>query len=44
MPEHAVPSIIRYENMVGESDYVTLIKFVDYFDVTLDCLLGRTDK
>ena len=39
-----MPSIIRYENMVGESDYVILIQFEDYFDVTLDYLLGRTDK
>lgn len=37
-------SISRYENMEREADYATLIKFADYFGVTLDYLLGRTDK
>ena len=36
-------SISRYENMEREADYATLIKFADYFDVSLDYLLGRTD-
>ena len=36
-------SISRYENGVREADYATLIKFADYFDVSLDYLLGRTD-
>jgi len=37
-------SISRYENGEREADYETLIKFADYFDVSLDYLLGRTDK
>ena len=34
-------SISRYENMEREADYETLIKFADYFGVSLDYLLGR---
>ena len=34
----------RYENLEREADYETLIKFADYFDVSLDYLLGRADK
>ncbi|MBQ8850707.1 MAG: helix-turn-helix transcriptional regulator [Clostridia bacterium] len=37
-------AISRYENLEREADYETLIKFSDYFDVSLDYLLGRTDK
>ena len=37
-------SISRYENMEREADYKTLIKFADYFGVSLDYLLGRTEK
>ncbi|MBQ8746289.1 MAG: helix-turn-helix transcriptional regulator [Clostridia bacterium] len=37
-------SISRYENMEREADYETLVKFADYFDVSLDYLLGRTDE
>lgn len=37
-------AISRYENMEREADYKTLIKLADYFDVTLDYLLGRSDK
>ena len=37
-------TISRYENLEREADYETLIKFADYFDVSLDYLLGRTDK
>ena len=37
-------TISRYENMEREADYTTLIKFADYFGVSLDYLLGRTDK
>lgn len=37
-------SISRYENGEREADYETLIKIADYFDVSLDYLLGRTDK
>lgn len=35
-------SISRYENGEREADYATLIKFADYFDVSIDYLLGRT--
>ena len=37
-------TISRYENIEREADYVTLIKFADYFDVSLDYLLGRNDN
>ena len=37
-------SISRYENCEREADYETLIKFADYFDVSLDYLLGRTEQ
>ena len=37
-------TISRYENMEREADYETLIKFADYFGVSLDYLLGRTDN
>ena len=37
-------TISRYENMEREADYETLVKFADYFQVSLDYLLGRTDK
>ena len=37
-------TISRYENLEREADYETLIKFADYFEVSLDYLLGRTDK
>ena len=37
-------SISRYENREREADYETLIKFADYFNVSLDYLLGRSDK
>ena len=36
-------TISRYENEVHEADYETLILFADYFDVSIDYLLGRTD-
>ncbi len=36
-------SISRYENGVREADYKTLIAFADYFHVSVDYLLGRTD-
>lgn len=36
-------SISRYENEVREADYATLIKFADYFNVSIDYLLERTD-
>ena len=37
-------TVSRYENLERQADYATLIKFADYFDVTLDYLLGRTEK
>lgn len=37
-------SISRYENGEREADYNTLIKFADYFGVSLDYLLERTDN
>ena len=37
-------SISRYETGEREADYETLIKFADYFDVSLDYLLGRCDQ
>ena len=37
-------TISRYENMERQADYTTLIKFADYFDVSLDYLLGRAEK
>lgn len=37
-------SISRYETGEREADYSTLIAFADYFDVSLDYLLERTDN
>ena len=37
-------TISRYENMERQADYATLIRFADYFNVSLDYLLGRTDN
>ena len=37
-------TISRYENMEREADYKTLIKIADYFNVSLDYLLGRTQN
>ena len=37
-------TISRYENMEREADYKTLIRFADYFKVSLDYLLGRSDN
>ena len=36
-------TISRYENEIREADYRMLIRFADYFDVSIDYLLGRTD-
>jgi len=37
-------SISRYENGQREADYATLIKFADYFNVSIDYLLRRTEN
>ena len=37
-------SISRYETGEREADYETLIKFADYFDVSVDYLLERTEN
>ncbi len=36
-------TISRYESGAREADYRTLIAIADYFGVSLDYLLGRTD-
>lgn len=36
-------SISRYETGEREADYATLIRLADYFNVSIDYLLGRTD-
>lgn len=36
-------SISRYETGEREADYKTLIALADYFNVSVDYLLGRTD-
>ena len=37
-------AISRYENLEREADYRTLIRLADYFDVSLDYLLGRDGR
>lgn len=37
-------TISRYENMERQADYQTLVRFADYFGVSLDYLLGRIEK
>ena len=37
-------SISRYENETRQADYDTLIKLADYFGVSIDYLLERTDN
>lgn len=37
-------SISRYETEAREADYATLIRFADYFDVSIDYLLERTEN
>ena len=37
-------SISRYENLEREAGYETLILIADYFHVSLDYLLERTDN
>lgn len=37
-------TISRYENGIRQADYKTLIAFADYFNVSIDYLLERTDN
>ena len=37
-------TISRYETGEREADYASLIKIADYFDVSIDYLLERTDN
>lgn len=37
-------TISRYETGSHQADYETLIKIADYFNVSIDYLLGRTDN
>ena len=37
-------SVSRYESGVREADYKTLIALADYFRVSIDYLLERTDR
>ena len=39
----AQPSYIRYENGSSEPSFENLVKIADYFDVSVDYLLGRSD-
>ena len=39
----AQPSYIRYENGSAEPSLETIVKIADYFDVSVDYLLGRTE-
>ena len=37
-------TVSRYETGEHEADYATLIRIADYFNVSLDYLLERTDN
>lgn len=37
-------NISRYETEARQADYETLIAFGDYFNVSVDFLIGRTDN
>lgn len=37
------PSYIRYENGSSEPSLENLVKLADYFDVSVDYLLGRSE-
>lgn len=37
-------SISRFENGVRKPDYDTLIQIADYFNVSIDYLVGRSDN
>ena len=36
-------TIANYENEIRQASYENLIKFAEYFDVSIDYLLGRND-
>ena len=36
-------SISRYESGVREADYELLVRFADYYDVSIDYILYRTE-
>ena len=36
-------TVSRYETMERQADYETLIRIADYFEVSIDYLLGRTN-
>ena len=40
----AQSTVNRYESGNGEAPYKTLLWYVDYFDVSLDYIFGRTDQ
>jgi transcriptional regulator with XRE-family HTH domain len=37
-------SVNRYENGQSNPSFETLLRYADYFDVSLDYIFGRTDK
>ncbi|MBQ1575645.1 MAG: helix-turn-helix transcriptional regulator [Oscillospiraceae bacterium] len=37
-------SVSRYESGMREADYKTLVALADYFNVSIDYLLDRTDN
>lgn len=37
-------SISRYESGVREADYELLVRFADYYNVSIDYILCRTDQ
>jgi len=37
-------AVNRYENNQSEASYKTLLVYADYFDVSVDYILGRTDN
>ncbi len=38
------PAVFRYEKGQSFPPYTVLMKYADYFDVSLDYIFGRTDK
>ena len=37
-------AVNRYENKQSEASYETLLRYADFFDVSLDYIYGRADK